>query len=140
MKTYQQFAKQLLELLGDSDAVRITVDGFMPLTVEEIHPTAEGHCQISIAHYGKQNGDLMRDPEMIFELHPWDEGFYAEPVYFRNDYAGLEQFVYTVDEYGKKTHVHPGLKRELKSFARMWFRNLRAQGFFDREAGRELLS
>jgi len=23
---------------------------------------------ISVAHYGEQNGDLMRDPEMCFEL------------------------------------------------------------------------
>ena len=30
---------------------------------------------ISVAHYGKQNGDAMRDPEMCFEL-----GFHDGPL------------------------------------------------------------
>jgi Domain of unknown function (DUF6908) len=144
MKTYQQFARRLAELLGDSQAVRITVPGFMPLTIEEILPSAEGHRQISLTHYGKQNGDLMRDPEIVFELHDWgQDGIFAEPVYFRNDYAGVESFVYATREEPSGVTVklvNPRLKRELKSFARMWFRNLREQGFFDRDATREVLS
>lgn len=82
----------------------------------------------------------MRDPEMVLALYPWDEAFLAEPVYFRNDYVGTEQFVYVLDDDGRRTHVRANLKRELTSFARMWFRNLRAQGFFDADAAREVLS
>lgn len=188
MKTYQRFAKQLDSLLGGSQAVRITVPGFMPLTVEEILPSAEGHRQISLTHYGEQNGDAMRDPEMIFEViqHPADapEGLrpltraewqktprdyrgeidgqpavlelapsgatvltpiciaeiYAEPIYFRNDYAALEQWVFDYADDGRKTRVRPGLKRELKSFARTWFRNLKAQGFLGADAERQVLA
>lgn len=143
MKTYQQFAKRLTELLGGSRAVRITVSGYMPLAVEDIGPSDEGRRQISLTHYGEQNGDAMRDPEIVFELHAISDELFAEPVYFRNDYVGVENFVYTTreDRLGETVRlVSPRLKNELKSFARMWFRNLRAQGFFDRDASREVLS
>jgi len=33
-----------------------------------------------------------------------------------------------------------GLKRELRAFCRLWFRNLRSQGFLDGEVRREVLS
>lgn len=141
MKTYDTFARRLQELQRNSRAVRITSPGFMPLTLEELSLTAEGNRQISLTHYGKQNGDLMRDPEMIFEIHDLGAaGSMAEPIYFRNDYIALEQFVYKVDDEGRKTHVRPVLKQELRSFARTWFRSLRTQGFFDRDAHREVLS
>jgi hypothetical protein len=188
MTSYQHFAKRLFELLGNSQAVRITVPGFLPLTVEEIEASAEGRRQISLVHYGEQNGDLMRDPEMVFDIIPHPAATpggarlmtreawrntpadyrgqidgepavleldpsgatvlapvcltepSAEPVYFRNDYAGLEQWVYVCDEDGGRIAVRPRLKRELKSFARVWFRNLRAQGFLRRDAAREVLS
>ena len=143
MKTYQQFAKRLVDLLGDSQAVRITVPGFMPLSIEEILPTDDGHRQISLVHYGTQNGDLMRDPEIVFELRAAGDEIFAEPVYFRNDYAGVENFVYTTREERPGVTVrlvNPRLKNDLKSFAGMWIRNLRAQGFFGRDASREVLS
>jgi hypothetical protein len=72
---------------------------------------------VSVAHYGELNGDLMADPEMVFELatvpkHPaWTPSVYRKatpdvlkgwpgcdtrtvllPVYFRNAYMGVEQF------------------------------------------------
>ena len=143
MNPYQQFAKRLFDLLGGSQAVRIIVPGFMPLAVEEIHPSDEGRRQISLVHYGEQNGDLMRDPEIVFELHVAGDDTYAEPVYFRNDYAGVENFVYTTREERAGVTVKLGSprgKNEVKSFAHMWFRNLHAQGFFDRDASREVLS
>ena len=42
-------------------AVRLTVWGFMPLSVEDIRLSGDGKPLISICHYGEQNGDLMRD-------------------------------------------------------------------------------
>ena len=140
MKTYRSFAKHLLELLGEAEALRITSDGFMPLSVEDIGHAPDGFRQIAISHYGEQNGDLMRDPEMVFALQETDGTIFAEPLSFRNDYMGLYQEVYTHNGEGKRTHVNPRLKAELKSFARMWFRNLRAQRFFDKEATRERLA
>ena len=41
----------------------------MALVIEATpEPGPTGLPAISIAHYGEQNGDLMRDPEMCFEL------------------------------------------------------------------------
>lgn len=90
-------------------------------------------------HYGEQNGDLMRDPEMVFDLFTHGEASAAEPLSFQNDYMGVFQ-VYRYNDAGKKTHVKTRLKAELKSFARTWFKNLKEQGFVSPEAKREILS
>ena len=138
MNTYQHFSTVLNQLLGTDTAVRITVDGYMPLSLEHIGQSAEGNRLIAISHTGEQNGDLMRDPEMVFEVH--SATAVAEPLSFQNDYVGLFQEVYCFDDAGKKTHVKAKLKQELKSFARLWFRNLKAQGFLSASATREKLS
>mgnify|MGYP001600274255 CR=1 FL=1 len=140
LKTYQQFAKQLLALLGDATAVRITVPGYMPLSVEDIGPSGEGMRLVSLCHYGEQNGDMMRDPDIVFMFHDHSGESFAEPVSFRNDYMAICQEVYNYDDSGKRTHVKPSLKRELKAFSRTWFKNLRDQGFFSSEAKREILA
>lgn len=139
MNTYQEFAKKLLQLLGNDTAVRLTVPGFMPLSVEDIGPSGEGNRLVSLCHYGEQNGDLMRDPDIVFMFHEHGGETFAEPVSFRNDYMALCQEVYNYDDAGKRTHVNPALKAELKSFSRTWFRNLKQQGFFGAEAKREIL-
>ncbi|MDH5641967.1 MAG: hypothetical protein OEY28_11795 [Nitrospira sp.] len=140
MKTYQSFAKALLTLLGDAEAVRITSDGFMPLSIERIGNDADGRDMIALSHTGEQNGDLMRDPEIVFVLHQGPDGHYAEPISFRNDYAGTMQDVYVYDDNGRRTHVHAVRKAELKSFCTMWFRNLKQQGFLSTGANRERLA
>lgn len=139
MKTYQDFAKKLEQLLGGATAVRITVPGFMPLSVEDIGRSGEGNRLVSLCHYGEQNGDLMRDPDIVFMFHDLPDGRAAEPVSFRNDYMATCQEVYMYDEAGKRTHVVPRLKRELKNFCRTWFANLHEQGFFAPDADRYLM-
>jgi len=140
MNTYQHFATVLSQLLGNDTAVRLTVKGYMPLSVEHIGQSAEGNRLIAISHYGEQNGDLMRDPEMVFEMHTSASPHMAEPLSFRNDYMGLVQEVYGYDDSGKKTHVNVRLKQELTSFARTWFTNLKEQGFLGETATRERLT
>jgi len=68
------------------------------------------------------------------------DGAAAEPVSFRNDYLGIVQDVYRYDEAGRRTHVMPALKQDLKEFARAWFATLRDQGFFAPTAVGEILS
>jgi hypothetical protein len=140
MKLYQAFAKDLNQLLSSASAVRITVSGYMPLSVEEIGLSEDGQRLVSLCHYAEQNGDLMRDPDMVFLFHNLADGPAAEPVSYRNDYLGIFQEVYRYDEAGKRSHVFPRLKRDLKEFAQSWFANLRDQGFFAPTAVREILS
>jgi len=140
MKLYQAFATDLNHLLNDARAVRITVPGYMPLSVEEIGFSDDGRRLVSLCQYGEQNGDLMRDPDIVFLFHnvPGDEA--AEPVSYRNDYLGIVQDVYRYDKAGRRTHILPTLKQDLKEFARAWFATLREQGFFASTAVREILS
>ena len=140
MKSYQEFATHLDQLLGGVHAVRITVPGYMPLSVEEIGSSGDGYRLVSLCHYGEQNGDLMRDPDIVFLFHNVPDGAAAEPVSFRNDYLGIVQEVYRYDEAGKRTHVLPTLKQDLTEFAESWFANLKDQGFFAFTAVREILS
>ncbi len=140
METYLECAKLLDELLAGVRAVRITVRGFMPLSVEEIGVSQDGQRLVSLCHYGEQNGDLMRDPDIVFLFHNGPGGAAAEPVSYRNDYLGLSQEVYRYDEAGRRTHVVPSLKQELKEFAESWFANLKDQGFFAATAVRQILS
>jgi hypothetical protein len=138
MNTYQSFATILAQLLSTDTAVRIRVDGYMSLSIEAIGTSADGNRLISLCHYGEQNGDLMRDPEMVFEVHSTTAA--AEPLSFQNDYMGVFQEVYRYDDDGKKTHVNTRLKQELKSFARTWFTNLKDQGFLGDTAIRDRLT
>ena len=107
-------------------AVKIQNSPYMTLTVENIGLGPRGLPALSICHYGEQNGDLMRDPEMCFEMEVVD-GIATEfhPYYFRNDYAGFEQNA--VEEKRIDTLMIHG-QRE---FAEMWSRNLLAQGFIE---------
>ena len=134
------FRTVLTGLLANDTAIRLTVDGYMPLSVEDIGQSAEGNRLISICHYGEQNGDLMRDPDMVFEIHIYASPNMAEPLSFRNDYMGLMQKIYHYDDSGKKTHVNARLKQDLKSFAHTWFNNLKNQGFLGDTAIRERLT
>lgn len=112
----------------------------MPLSVEEIGIDGEGHRLVSLCHYGEQNGDLMRDPDMVFMFQHDPHGSIAEPVSFRNDYLGLDQEVYHYDETGKRTHLDTKLKSQLREFTQIWFANLNEQGFFGDQAVRTVLS
>ncbi|MEK6785852.1 MAG: hypothetical protein AABY61_10265 [Nitrospirota bacterium] len=140
METYRECAKLLNELLAGARAVRITVPEYMPLSVEEIGVSQDGHRLVSLCQYGEQHGDLMRDCDLVFMVTDLPDGAAAEPVSFRNDYLGIVQDVYRYDETGRRTHVVPSLKQDLKEFAQAWLATLREQGFFAPTAVREILS
>ncbi len=104
---------------------------FMALVIEATpEPGPTGLPAISIAHYGEQNGDLMRDPEMCFELSkPPLCSLELSAFYYRMDYLGVEQYSRYRDD---ENYVFvPDLHRQHETFARLWDRNLRAQGFLE---------
>src|SRR5436309_8875315 len=104
--------------------VRLEREGFMPLVVEAIGPGPRGLPMVSVAHYYTQNGDAMRDPELVFEVSP--DGKFS-PVSYTQDNMGLYQQAVFQDE-GGKVMVRPRLVKDLASFARQWDRNLKQQG------------
>ena len=116
--------KKILALLGEGQHIKIENNKtFMPLVVENIGSYHGHENAISLAHYGEQNGDLMRDPEMIFVE---SDGSYA-PVYFRNDYAGVEQEAFTYDEQNNVAGLKLKAQISMSMFAEIWLRNIKHQ-------------
>lgn len=123
----------ILELAAPLQAgfhIRIENEPWMTLVIEDTQERGpNGLPAISVAHYGEQNGDLMRDPEMIFEAEESGEQMNLIPFYWRNDYAGIEQYSAFAED--GRTLLNAKLKREHIDFARIWDANLRAQGFLE---------
>ena len=125
---------RILERAGDYRPtlyLKIENPPYMSLVIEATpEPGPPGLPAISIAHYGEQNGDLMRDPEMCFELaKPPLCGLSLSSFYFRNDYLGVEQYSRYRD--GENYVFVPDLHRQHEAFARQWDKNIRAQGFLE---------
>jgi hypothetical protein len=104
---------------------------FLALVVEALDEAGPlGLPAISVAHYGNQNGDPMRDPEMCFELtKPLDGALSLDPFYWRNDYLGVEQFSRTIvrGHYVALLALH----HQHQQFALQWDNNLQIQGFLE---------
>ena len=104
---------------------------YMTLVIESTsEPGPLGSPALSVAHYGEQNGDLMRDPEMCFELSkPPLCDVELVPYYWRNDYMGVEQYSRYLD--GANYVFAPDLYKQHREFAALWDKNLPAQGFLE---------
>jgi uncharacterized protein YqiB (DUF1249 family) len=95
-----------------ADYMKFISPGLMPLNVDKLTSDT-----IALAHNGKQNGDVMADPDMEIRIYPNIK--MAEALTFRNDYIGIYQEVYP--EPGK---YYPKLKRELNGFLNDWLKNM----------------
>lgn len=124
MKTLDKKAAEILRGLLALQTTKIdNTDGtYMPVHIELIDRT-ENYNHISLAHYGQENGDAMRDPEMLFALHKESQQFI--PYYYRNDYAGIEQ--YSVKWTDEGVLLNRRLQAEHTTFANQWLRNIAAQ-------------
>lgn len=85
----------------------VEVPGYEKLTIEKV-----GSHRISVAHHYTQRGDLMCDPEIVFQI---EEGEWI-PIEFTQ-----HPMVYHYDEGGL----------DLGGFVDRWNRNLRQQGFVE---------
>ncbi len=100
---------------------------YMELVIEAMDESGPcGLPALSVCHYGEQNGDAMRDPEMCFELG-FAGGAHLTPFYWRNDYVGVEQW----SRFIRDTDYcfHRELFMQHVDFAKVWDRNLHSQGF-----------
>ena len=111
---------------ADEKHRRFISGGYMPLCMEYLYYTDHrGFPVYSIAHYGEQNGDLMRDPDMTFSVDR--ENGYIHPLSYQNDYIGVYRPVYK--EFNGQRYIS---KRELNdedAFLWTWTKNIIAQGF-----------
>ena len=99
-------------------------ESMMPLCVERI-----GDNEISIAHYFRQSGDSIADPEMTFRIDRERQAL--EPLTFEQ--PGLYQRVYP--EPGQWI---PRLRGDLNRFTAQWFRNIKEQEYLPERAVMEV--
>ncbi len=107
--------------------VKIENPPYMTLVIEAVDESGPlGLPALSVCHYGEQNGDPMRDPEMCFELG-LAGGAHLIPYYWRNDYVAVEQVSRAIvnDHYVALLQ----LQEQHETFAQTWDNNLRLQGF-----------
>ncbi|MCC4767321.1 DUF1249 domain-containing protein [Methanosarcina sp. DH1] len=95
-----------------ADYMKFVSSGLMSLNVDKLT-----YDTIALAHNGKQNGDVMADPDMEVRIYP--DLKMAEALTFRNDYMGIYQEVYP--ETGK---YYPKLKKELNEFLNNWLKTM----------------
>lgn len=98
--------------LGVDDLVKVEreeASGMMPLSIERV-----GERRISVAHTYVQQGDLMYDPEIVYEVSEPDRGWV--PVRF-TQHPFIEQY----DPDGL----------DLDGFPDTWNKNLRSQGYVE---------
>jgi hypothetical protein len=108
-------------------SLKIDNPPYMPLCIEAMDESGPmGLPALSVCHYGEQNGDLMRDPEVCFELG-FAGGVHLNPFYYRNDYMGVEQWSRNIvgTNYVQLVELH----KQHERFAKSWDNNLRLQGF-----------
>lgn len=119
-----------LGALNVKESLKVENKPYMPLNIEKVYDfpvLKKGNYLLSLSHTYIQNGDLMRDPEIVFEIDPDNE--LAEPLSYLQDSLALYQQVYTYKD-GKRAMVYPKRKREISDFCfRLWLPNLRRQGF-----------
>lgn len=118
--------KPFIDVVDRYGAARFKAEGYMDLVLEPLYYSDHfGNPVYSIAHYGEQNGDLMRDPDVEFSIDRKAETIM--PLSFRNDYIGKFDEVFKTIEgtvcYSRRLLV------DLDTFFWQWMQNIDQQGF-----------
>ena len=121
--------RKIIAVLGDIEEwagghIKIPNDPYMPLVIEWLGNGPSNGDLIAVSHTYVQNSDLMRDPEIVFLVteNEWT------PISFRNDSVGVYRESMIIED-SEIRYVRPALMQDLRSFARTWDLNLRAQGY-----------
>ncbi len=108
---------QTLGIIDENGVMQASYMRFQSPGLMDLHVDNLLNNTISLAHNGKQNGDVMADPDMQVWIHPDHKE--AEAMTFQNDYLGIFQEVYP--EPGK---YRPKLKEELNAFLNDWLKTI----------------
>ena len=117
---------KLVNLLGEKQSLKIDNTGevYMPVHFEKLYKTDFGGnvaFVFSLAHYYKQNGDLVPDPDMTFIFLPEKELVY--PASFQNSMVYKESIF---QEEGTWKMIKSEQKYSA-DFANMWLKNIKEQ-------------
>lgn len=91
---------------------------YMELVIEVMDESGPcGFPAISICRCSEVNGDLMRDPEMCFELG-FAGGAHLTVFYYRNDFLGVEQWSRFIRD--GNYCFHPQRFEQQQEMAQLW--------------------
>jgi hypothetical protein len=107
-----------------AEPITVNHEPFMPLHIETIGTGPRKGVMIAVHHTREQNGDLLFDPEVVFEVI----GDQWHPVSFEQSGVIYWEAVFQDTNTGKLM-CRPKLLKDLQKFCRMWDRNIRDQGF-----------
>lgn len=134
-KILDTLTKGLIEI-GDNQKIDNSEGVFMAVHVECIGIVGDGRLY-SVAHYFKQNGDMMRDPDVVFfQVDTFKEGYPEHsrdefpveyyPVSFEQSSMGLYQEAIVFCSDGIEG-VRPKMQKSITSFCNDWMRNIKEQ-------------
>lgn len=121
---YQKIYEKIKRLVPDIEQVPIgesftlRAKGFMDLHIDVLWRD-EKKTTISMAHYYKQNGDMVPDPDMEIAVYPKTKT--AEALSYQDSMTYKR--VFTDDG-----RVYVAARNELNSFLNTWLNNLKMQG------------
>ena len=119
-RNYRKFEKLFPQIIsGEYRYLRLESDGFMPLSVEWVY----GDC-ISIMHTFIQDGDVMRDPDVVVRVDREEKTLQA--VSFQQD-GGFSIYQEVMDYDGNVKD--PRGQRDINSFFTQWLSNISSQGY-----------
>ena len=112
---------QGLDEPGDHRQIDNAPGAFMSVHIEHIGMCTLG-AMFSVAHYYEQNGDLVKDPDMVFVRSK--DGYY--PIEFQQDNLAIYQCAVTWEGDKIKAYSQK-MQKDMASFASSWMRNIKAQ-------------
>ena len=120
-KTHGDVLDALTAGLNIGDARKVDNGSYMAVHVDRL-----SDATFSIAHYFKQNGDSVCDPDGVFLRIQDGAGHAWLPVSLQLA-TGHYTVALELDGNDKPTGWRPRQYKELTSFAAMWLRNIRDQ-------------
>jgi hypothetical protein len=120
----------LVSKLEEEKKAHVKIDNtngaFMPVSFERLDTfdfCNRKTTSYSIAHYYKQNGDLVPDPDMVFFfVHDTNQIF---PAYFQ-DYRSFKECLY----FDGVWKFNPIEQKDQAKFANIWLNNIKEQQGF----------
>lgn len=113
--------------------LRLEKPGFMPLVVEVLPYHYDGEPAVSVAHYYRQNGDSIADPEIVFRPFTYKVKVIWEaveltqafpPGAYRRKYSTRRNPDGTVDKM-----IDTRFESDIAGLLQLWGRNIRNQGW-----------
>lgn len=129
---------RLIKKLKGQQHIKLYSEGFMPLSMERLEEnilTPDGVATTySLCHYYELNGDLMRDPEMVFIIvdnrndEKDIEAIHIYPQLYQLDSLGLYEESIRIEDGQIKSFIKTWQSGHC-AFANQWLRNIQMQGF-----------